>query len=152
MKEIIKALMTVLLGHNVPFVNYRHGCFTKLLRRFWSDIIRANGSLKYSQLNLTIQHPDRRPRRADKVVGMCPGTTTWLTGGRKDTKAKLRNNSIIFVPAMLKSRPVFLNLGVTVPIWGHVEFKWGHLKFLVFIFSSNKMLHIFTLLLKSNWS
>lgn len=42
---------------------------------------------QYSQLTLTIQHPARRPRRVERVVGMCPsGSTTWLTGGKGQTQ------------------------------------------------------------------
>lgn len=51
----------------------------------------------YLQLNLTTQQPARRPRRVEKVVGMCPsGTTTWLTGGWRQThtciKVKLKRH------------------------------------------------------------
>lgn len=51
---------------------------------------------QYSQLNLTIQHPARRPRRVERVVGMCPsGSTTWLTGGKGQTRA---HKALVTIP------------------------------------------------------
>lgn len=51
---------------------------------------------QYSQLNLTIQHPARRPRRVEKVVGMSPsGSTTWLTGGKGQTQT---HKALVTIP------------------------------------------------------